>query len=95
MWHLGVALIEKKNLGIGYDNINIKIYDLRMKELIYGIKFKYGICSLEFDKKTNPINKMIAATLDSKIYLFDLKNLDNNNNLNCHKLINEVNNTTI
>ena len=86
---------DERNLGIGYDNGDIKIYDLRMDKLIYGQNFKYGICSLEFDKKTIPINKMISTTLDSKIYLFDLKNLENNNNLNCHKLIDEVNNTTI
>ena len=35
-----------------------------MDKLIYGRKFKYGICSLEFDKRTNPINKMIATSLD-------------------------------
>ena len=86
---------EERNLGIGYDNGDIKIFDLRMEKLLYIQNFKYGICSIEFDKKTIPINKMIATTLDSKIYLFDLKNLDKNNNLNCDNLIDEINNTTI
>ena len=41
------------------------------------------------------MNKMVATTLDSKIYLFDLKNLEKNNYLRCNKLIGEVNNTTV
>ena len=86
---------DERNLGIGYDNGDIKIYDLRMDKLLYGENFKYGICSLEFDKKNIPINKMIATTLDSKIYLFDVKNLEKRNNSNCDKLIDEINNTTI
>ena len=86
---------DERNLGIGYDNGDIKIYDLRMDKLLYGENFKYGICSLEFDKKNIPINKMIATTLDSKIYLFDVKNLEKRNNSNCDKLMDEINNTTI
>ena len=86
---------EERNLGIGYDNGDIKIYDLKMDKLIYGENFKNGICSIEFDKKNIPLNKMVATTLDSKIYLFDLKNLEKNNNLRCNKIVDEINNTTI
>ena len=77
-------------MGIGYDNGDIKIYDLRMDKLLYGQNFKYGICSIEFDKKNIPINKMVATTLDSKIYLFDLKNLEKDNNLRCEKLMDKI-----
>ena len=86
---------DERNLGIGYDNGDIKLFDLRMGKLIYGENFKSGICSIEFDKKNIPMNKMVATTLDSKIYLFDLKNLEKNNYLRCNKLIGEVNNTTV
>ena len=85
---------EERNLGIGYDNGDIKIYDLRMDKLIYGENFKSGICSIEFDKKNIPLNKMLASTLDSKIYLFDLKNFEKNNNLRYEKLSDEINYTT-
>ena len=86
---------EERNLGIGYDNGDVKLYDLRMDKLIYGENFKSGVCSIEFDKKNAPMNKMVATTLDSKIYLFDLKNLEKNNYLRCNKLIDEINNTTV
>ena len=85
---------EERNLGIGYDNGDIKLYDLRMDKLIYGENLKSGVCSIEFDKKNIPINKMVVSTLDSKIYLFDLKNLEKNNYLKCAKM-SEDNNTTI
>lgn len=86
---------EERNLGIGYDNGDIKIYDLRMGKLIYGENVKSGIVSIEFDKKNIQFNKMVVSTLDSKIYLFDLKTLEKNNNLKYEKLSYEVNNTTI
>ena len=86
---------EERNLGIGYDNGDIKIYDLKMDKLIYGENFKNGIVSIEFDKKNISLNKMVATTLDSKIYLFDLKNLEKNNNSRCNKIVDEINNTTI
>ena len=47
----GCSNKEERNLGIGYDNGDIKIYDLKMDKLIYGENFKNGICSIEFDKK--------------------------------------------
>ena len=86
---------DERSLGIGYDNGDIKIYDLRMDKLMYEENLKSGICSIEFDKKNIPMNKMVATTLDSKIYLFDLKNLEKNSCLRCNKSIIEVNNTTI
>ena len=55
-----------------------------MDKLIYGENFKNGIVSIEFDKKNISLNKMVATTLDSKIYLFDLKNLEKNNNSRCN-----------
>ena len=86
---------DERSLAIGYDNGDITLYDLRMDKLIYRENFKSGICSIEFDKKNIPMNKMVATTLDSKIFLFDLKNLEKNNYLRCNKLIGEVNNATV
>ena len=78
-----------KTIGIGYDNGDVKIFDLRMDKLFYRENLKSGICYIEFDTKNkNPSNKMIVTTLNSKLYLYDLSNLENNK-----KLCNEVNTT--
>ena len=89
-----------KKLGIGYDNGDIKIFDLRMDKLLFGENLKHGICYMEFDKKNIPSNKMSVTTLGSKFYLYDLTNLGNGENENCEiqnnkhkKLYDEVNST--
>ena len=89
---------EERKLGIGYDNGDFKIFDLRMDKVLYGENLKNGICSIDFDSKNNPLNKMIVTTLGSKFYLFDLNNNDNNdinlnNNFKYKRLYDEVNTT--
>ena len=59
-------------VGLGYDNGDIKIYDIRTSKLKWKTNLKYGISSIEFDKKDIPINKMIATTFESKLHVFDL-----------------------
>ena len=78
-----------KKVGIGYDNGDIKIYDLRMDNIFFGENLKKGVCNIEFDKKNIPINKMIVTTLDSKFYLYDFTNYFQNQK----KLYDEVNTT--
>ena len=86
-WTVSYGDIEMgKKIGIGYDNGDIKIFDLRMDKIFFGENLKNGICSIEFDKKNIPLNRMIVTTLGSKFYLYDLNNLNNlnytNNNYN-------------
>ena len=78
-----------KKVGIGYDNGDIKIYDLRMDKIFFGENLKKGVCNIEFDKKNIPINKMIVTTLDSKFYLYDFTNYFQNQK----KLYDKVNTT--
>ena len=87
---------EQKKLGIGYDNGDFKIFDLRMDKVLYGENLKNGICSIDFDSKNNPLNKMIVTTLGSKFYLFDLNydinnNIDMKNNFKYKRLYDDVN----
>ena len=78
-----------KKVGIGYDNGDIRIYDLRMDKIFFGENLKKGVCNIEFDKKNIPVNKMIVTTLDSKFYLYDFTNYFQNQK----KLYDEVNTT--
>lgn len=66
---------EERCVGIGYDNGDIKLFDLRMNCLKWETNLKNGICSLEFDRKDIEMNKLVATTLESKIHVFDLKTL--------------------
>ena len=80
---------SNKKVGIGYDNGDIKIFDLRMDKIFMGENLKKGVCNIEFDKKNIPINKMIVTTLGSKFYFYDLTNYFQNKK----KLYDEVNTT--
>jgi hypothetical protein len=31
------------------------------------------VCGIEFDRKDIPMNKMVATTLESKFYVFDVR----------------------
>lgn len=66
---------EERDVGIGYDNGDIKLYDLRTNSLVWETNLQNGICSIEFDRKDIPMNKMVVTTLESKIHLFDLRTL--------------------
>ena len=72
---------DQKKLGIGYNNGDFKIFDLRMDKVLYAENLNNGICSIDFDSKNANLNKMIVTTLSSKVYLFDV-NYDNYSNIN-------------
>ena len=63
---------EERCVGLGYDNGDVKLYDLRTTTLKWETNLKNGICSIEFDRKDIPMNKMVVTTLESKLHVFDL-----------------------
>jgi WD40 repeat protein len=67
--------VEDRNVAIGYDNGDVKLFDLKMNMLKWETNLKNGICSVEFDRRDIPMNKLVVTTLESKIHVFDLKTL--------------------
>ena len=75
----------------GYDNGDVKLFDLRTMSLQWETNVKNGVstslcvsvdqlccillqvCSVEFDRKDIPMNKMVVTTLESKFSLFDMR----------------------
>lgn len=57
----------------GYDNGDIKMFDLRTMSLRWETNVKNGVCGLEFDRKDIVMNKLVATTLESKFHVFDLR----------------------
>jgi WD40 repeat protein len=57
----------------GYDNGDIKLFDLRKMALRWETTCKNGICSIEFDRKDIPMNKLTATTLEGGVYVYDLR----------------------
>lgn len=64
---------EERVVAAGYDNGDVKMFDLRAMSVRWESNLRNGVCGLEFDRKDIPMNKLVATTLESKFYLFDLK----------------------
>ncbi|KAH8027881.1 hypothetical protein HPB51_011111 [Rhipicephalus microplus] len=57
----------------GYENGDIKLFDLRNLAVTWETCVKSGVCSLEFDQKSIYMNKLVATGTGSKIHVFDLR----------------------
>ncbi|XP_012254834.1 dynein axonemal assembly factor 10 [Athalia rosae] len=64
---------EERVVAAGYDNGDIKIFDLKTMGVRWESNLKNGVCGIEFDRKDIAMNKLVATTLESKFYLFDMK----------------------
>lgn len=59
-------------MAAGYDNGDVKLFDLRMNVLKWDTNLKNGVCGLQFDRNDIPMNKLVVTTLESKFHVFDL-----------------------
>lgn len=66
---------EERCVAVGYDNGDVKLFDLRANMLKWETNLKNGICSVEFDRRDIVMNKLVVTTLESKIHAFDLRTL--------------------
>lgn len=60
-------------IAAGYDNGDLKLFDLKQNSLIWDTNLKNGVCGLEFDRKDIMMNKLVATTLEGKFHVFDLR----------------------
>nr|XP_031531449.1 WD repeat-containing protein 92 [Vicugna pacos] len=64
---------EERVVCAGYDNGDIKLFDLRSMSLRWETNIKNGVCSLEFDRKDISMNKLVATSLEGKFHVFDMR----------------------
>ena len=75
---------EERVIASGYDNGDVKIFDLKTNCLRWDTNMKNGICGLEFDRPDIAQNKLVATTLESKYHVFDLKTYHPERGYACH-----------
>lgn len=63
---------EERIVCAGYDNGDIKMFDLKAMALRWETNVKNGVCGLEFDRKDIKMNKLLATTLESTFHVFDV-----------------------
>ena len=64
---------SKRCIAAGYDNGDVKVFDLKTNCLRWDTNVKNGVCGIEFDRPDIAMNKMVVITLESKFHVFDLK----------------------
>lgn len=66
---------DERMLGAGYDNGDVKLFDLKQMKMIWEKNVKNGVCSIQFDRKNIAMNKLLVTTLESKFHVFDCRTL--------------------
>ena len=59
----------------GYDNGDLKLFDLRMGLLRWETALGNGVCGVQFDRRGIAQNKFAAACLESQYHVFDARTL--------------------
>lgn len=57
----------------GYDNGDLKLFDLRKMALSWEANVRNGVCGIEFDRKDIPMNKMVVTTLEGGLFVYDMR----------------------
>jgi WD repeat-containing protein 92 len=57
----------------GFDNGDLKMFDLRTMTLRWETNVKNGICGIEFDRKNVEMNKLLVTTLEGRFRVYDLR----------------------
>ncbi|CAL8297693.1 unnamed protein product [Merluccius merluccius] len=57
----------------GYDNGDIKLFDLRNMSVRWETNIKNGVCCVEFDRKDINMNKLVATSLEGTFHVFDMR----------------------
>ncbi|KFM80673.1 WD repeat-containing protein 92, partial [Stegodyphus mimosarum] len=64
---------DERCICAGYDNGDLKLFDLRNMSIRWEYNLRNGVCCVEFDRKDISMNKLVATTLESKFHVFDMR----------------------
>ena len=64
---------EERSVVAGFDNGDIKLYDLRTNAIRYEDNCKNGVTSVHFDRPDIEMNKLVVTTLESKFRCYDMR----------------------
>lgn len=64
---------EDRCIVAGYDNGDIKLFDLRTNTMRYETNVGNGVTSIEFDRKDIEANKLAVTMLESRFRIFDMR----------------------
>lgn len=72
---------DSRIIAAGFDNGDVKLFDLRTCKILWQCNLANGVCSLEFDRRDIVMNKLVTTTLSANMHVFDLRTINNNKSL--------------
>jgi WD repeat-containing protein 92 len=66
---------DERVVAAGYDNGDVKIFDLRTQKMLHEMQVSNGVCDLEFDRPDIPMNKLMVSSLEGRVRCYDLRTL--------------------
>lgn len=64
---------EERCVAAGFDNGDVKLFDLRMGRMVWERNLGNGVTSVQFDRKDIEMNKLCCTTLEGNFRIFDLR----------------------
>uniref|UniRef100_A0A061R9R5 Wd repeat-containing protein 92 n=1 Tax=Tetraselmis sp. GSL018 TaxID=582737 RepID=A0A061R9R5_9CHLO len=64
---------EERCVLAGYDNGDVKMFDLRTNKQRWATNVKNGVCAVSFDRKDIEMNKFMVSCLESQFHVFDAR----------------------
>ena len=64
---------EERCVAAGFDNGDVKLFDLRMGRMVWEENVGNGVTSVQFDRKDIEMNKLCCTTLEGNFRIFDLR----------------------
>lgn len=83
---MGNSVMDDRHLCAGFDNGDLKIFDLKTSSVHYETNLNNGVCSIQYDRWDILANKLVATTLESNIFVFEMRTFNKGYTSLKHKL---------
>jgi len=64
---------EERSILAGFDNGDVKLFDLRTSKIVWETNVQNGVTSAQFDRQDIQKNKVVVTTLESKFRCYDMR----------------------
>jgi len=64
---------EERCVLAGYDNADVKMFDLRVNKLRWEANVRNGVCGVQFDRQDINMNKFVVTCLESQFHVYDAR----------------------
>lgn len=64
---------DERSVLAGYDNGDVKLFDLRTNAVRWETNVRNGVCGVQFDRQDIKMNKFVVTCLEAQFHVFDAR----------------------